>query len=51
MNREDELQGIIDFQAVEIRELKAKNAELKEWRRRYDAGKAERDWKAQGGSW
>lgn len=28
MNREDELQGIIDFQTLEIKELKAKNKEL-----------------------
>lgn len=34
-----------------IRELKTENAALKEWRRRYDAGAAERKWKALGGSW
>lgn len=35
MNREDELQGIIDFQTKEIKELKAENEELKEYEWKY----------------
>ena len=38
-------------QQKRIKELETENADLKEWRRRYDAGKAERQWKALGGSW
>jgi len=37
--------------AKRIKELEAENAALKEWRRRYDAGEAERKWKTLGGSW
>ena len=36
---------------VENEKLRAENKELKEWRRRWDAGAAERRWKALGGSW
>lgn len=35
----------------ENKNLRAENKELKEWRRRWDAGAAERKWKALGGSW
>ena len=35
----------------EVISLKNENKELKEWRRRWDAGAAERRWKALGGSW
>lgn len=35
----------------ENKKLQAENKELKEWRRRWDAGAAERKWKALGGSW
>ena len=34
---------------VENEKLRAENKELKEWRRRWDTGEAERKWKALGG--
>lgn len=36
---------------AENEKLRAENKELKEWRRRWEAGAAERRWKALGGSW
>lgn len=35
----------------ENRKLRVENKELKEWRKHWEAGAADRRWKALGGSW